>query len=88
MEQIASQILYLNFDDMRQDRCPFSGIIFTVPMDTTDGPSIIEYNLRFSDPETQSFLPRLDPGMADFMLACMGVRLSTNIGGFADEIDF
>lgn len=45
-------------------------------MITKDGPRVLEYNVRFGDPEIQSLLPLLKSDLADIMLACTNGRLT------------
>jgi phosphoribosylamine--glycine ligase len=40
-----------------------------------DGPKLIEYNVRFGDPETQAMLPRLEEDLLPLLLACVEGRL-------------
>jgi phosphoribosylamine---glycine ligase len=50
---------------MREEGSPLSGILYIGLMLTPGGPSVLEYNLRFGDPETQSVLKRLDSDILD-----------------------
>src|SRR4051812_19613636 len=45
-------------------------------MITKDGPRVLEYNVRFGDPETQSLLPLLESDLAEIFLACTKGRLA------------
>jgi phosphoribosylamine---glycine ligase len=50
---------------------PYKGVLFAGLMITTDGPKLIEYNVRFGDPETQVLMVRL---MSDLVPALMASR--------------
>ncbi|KAI8074677.1 phosphoribosylglycinamide synthetase [Gongronella butleri] len=77
MAQIKENILQPTIDGMRRDGFPFVGMLFTGLMLTKDGPKVLEYNVRFGDPETQVVLPLLsdDTDLAEIMLACCEGRL-------------
>ena len=55
--------------------CPFSGILYAGLMMTSDGPKVLEFNVRFGDPECQPLLMRLEGDLLDVMLACAQGRL-------------
>lgn len=54
---------------------PFSGILYAGLMMSPKGPKVLEYNVRFGDPECQPLLMRLDGDLAEIMLACAEGRL-------------
>jgi len=54
---------------------PFSGILFLGLMMTARGPKLLEYNVRFGDPETQSILVRLETDMFEICAAMLEGRL-------------
>ncbi|XXH04870.1 Putative lipase atg15 [Hypoxylon texense] len=70
--QIDRDIIQPTIDGMRKDRMPFVGTLFTGLMITSTGPKVLEYNVRFGDPETQTVLPLLsqDTDLAKIMVAC------------------
>jgi phosphoribosylamine--glycine ligase len=49
---------------------PFSGILYAGLMLTAEGPKLVEYNVRFGDPECQALMLRLDSDLLALMLAC------------------
>jgi phosphoribosylamine--glycine ligase len=54
----------------------YSGILYAGLMLTSRGPKIIEYNVRFGDPETQVILPRLKTDLLDILVAIAEHRLA------------
>ena len=48
---------------MREQGCPFTGLLYAGLMLTTGGPKVVEFNCRFGDPETQALLPLLDSSL-------------------------
>jgi phosphoribosylamine---glycine ligase len=56
---------------------PFKGVLFAGLMITKDGPQLIEYNVRFGDPETQVIMPRLRSDVLPALVACADGLLST-----------
>ncbi|MGA7705463.1 MAG: phosphoribosylglycinamide synthetase C domain-containing protein [Solirubrobacteraceae bacterium] len=56
-------------DLMRERGTPFHGVLYAGLMLTTDGPKVLEFNVRFGDPETQAVLPRLRSDLLELLLA-------------------
>jgi phosphoribosylamine--glycine ligase / phosphoribosylformylglycinamidine cyclo-ligase len=79
VELIDTEVLQPTIRGMRQERFPFVGVLFTGLMITSTGPKVLEYNVRFGDPETQTVLPLLETDLAEIMLACAG--------GWLDSVD-
>ncbi len=63
-------------DGMRAEGSPFTGVLFTGFMMTTDGPKVLEFNTRFGDPETEAVMMRLDCDLLDLIEACVDGRLA------------
>jgi len=54
----------------------YKGILYAGIILTSDGPKVLEYNVRFGDPETQAVLPRLKSDIVEAMLAVVEGRLA------------
>ncbi len=66
-------------------RTPFRGVIFAGLMRTAQGPKLIEYNVRFGDPEAQALLPRLRSDLLAALLAMCQGRLAECRLEFSDD---
>jgi phosphoribosylamine--glycine ligase len=56
-------------DLLRERGTPFHGVLYAGLMLTAEGPQVIEFNVRFGDPETQSVLPRLRTDLLEVLMA-------------------
>ncbi len=74
-KEIKKQILNKTLDGFKKDNLNYKGILFVGLMITEDGPKVLEYNVRFGDPETQSVLFRLDTDLHKIMEAILENRL-------------
>ena len=68
-KQIMSKIIMPTIEGMNARGTPFKGILYAGLMLTEKGPKLIEYNVRFGDPEAQVILPRLEDDLLAIMLA-------------------
>jgi len=55
---------------------PFSGVLFAGLMLTAKGPELIEYNVRFGDPECEAIMPRIEGDFAELLHSVATGRLS------------
>ena len=60
---------------MKNEGRPYVGVIYAGLMVTKDGPKVLEFNVRFGDPETQVILPRLKGDLVDIMEGCLSGKL-------------
>lgn len=78
---IESQILVPVVHALKRTRRPFKGVLFAGVMLTPQGPRVLEFNVRFGDPETQPLLMRLQTDL----LALMNAVVTEELGPFASE---
>ncbi|EKM84177.1 hypothetical protein AGABI1DRAFT_67458 [Agaricus bisporus var. burnettii JB137-S8] len=72
MNRVMKEILRPTVDGMRRQGYPFVGMLFIGIMLTKSGPKVLEYNVRFGDPETEALLLLLDDktDLAAILHAC------------------
>ena len=58
---------------------PFSGVLYAGLMLTADGPKLIEYNVRFGDPECEAIMPLIDGDFAELLHAVATGRLARSM---------
>ncbi|WP_416907934.1 MAG: phosphoribosylamine--glycine ligase [Polymorphobacter sp.] len=74
-DRAVKEIIEPTLAAMRAAGTPFQGMLYAGLMLTRDGPMLIEYNVRFGDPETQAMMLRLDCDLGELLLACAEGRL-------------
>ena len=77
MNQITREILVPTVDGMNRNGTPYKGVLYVGLMITAGGPRVLEYNVRFGDPETQPIMARLKSDLLEVMLAVCRGRLDT-----------
>ena len=65
---VLDKVIIPTMEGMAAEGAPFKGILYAGLMLTADGPKVLEYNVRFGDPETQVILPRLKSDLAEIFL--------------------
>lgn len=66
-ETIMKTIVEPTFAGLRADGVNFVGVLFVGLMITDEGPMVLEYNVRFGDPECECLLARLDGDVLDLL---------------------
>jgi phosphoribosylamine--glycine ligase len=70
-ERVMREIIHPTVSGMARRGRPFKGVLFAGLMITKDGPKLIEFNVRFGDPECEVLMPRL---MSDLLPALIAAR--------------
>ena len=74
--QVVREIVEPTLAGARSEGFPFRGVLFLGLMLTSKGPKLLEYNVRFGDPETQAILVRLKTSLVDVFRATISGNLS------------
>lgn len=75
-ERTATEIAQPVIDEMAKRGTPFVGLLYVGLALTTRGPRVVEFNVRFGDPETQSVLERIDSDLLEYFWAAATGSLS------------
>ena len=76
MEGIEADVLVPVVHAMKRARRPFKGVLYAGLMLTSSGPKVLEFNVRFGDPECQPLLMRLKTDIVDLLEATADGKLS------------
>jgi phosphoribosylamine--glycine ligase len=79
---IRSEAIEPTFAALKKENLMYKGILYFGLMITPDGPKILEYNVRFGDPETQALLPLIN---SDFGNLCDAIA-TESLGTFPLEV--
>ncbi|MGA1749979.1 MAG: phosphoribosylamine--glycine ligase [bacterium] len=77
LPEIEETIIGPMVKGLQQEGIDFQGILYTGLMITKDGPKVVEFNVRFGDPEAQVILPRLQNDLLEIMEASTAGGLSS-----------
>ena len=77
LPEIEKTIIEPMVKGLQQEDIDFQGILYTGLMITEDGPKVVEFNVRFGDPEAQVILPRLQNDLLEILEASTEGNLSS-----------
>ena len=75
-QQVVDEILYPILRGLRQHGIVYKGVLYAGLMITQDGPKVLEFNIRFGDPECQPLMLRLQSDLVEAMEAVIDERLA------------
>jgi phosphoribosylamine---glycine ligase len=83
--RVVEQVVAPVIDGMAAEGVPFAGFLYVGLMLTAEGPKVIEFNVRFGDPEAQVVLPMLEDSLAELLMAAAAGALKGRRARFRDE---
>ena len=75
LSEIENRILRPVAEGLAAEETPYKGVLYAGLMITEIGPKVIEFNVRFGDPEAQVILLRMDTDLAEVMMEVVEKRL-------------
>ena len=85
MSRISREIIEPTLEGMSAEGNSFSGILYAGLMLTSEGPRLIEFNVRFGDPETQAVLVRLESDLVEIFEAVVEGRIGATRIEWTDD---
>ncbi|MET3853986.1 phosphoribosylamine--glycine ligase [Rhizobium sp. OAE497] len=85
VERTMKEIIEPTMRGMAESGYPFQGVFFAGLMITAKGPELIEYNVRFGDPECQVLMMRLKSDLLPLLLACADGTLDQVSAEWSDD---
>lgn len=65
--EIKNNVIKKTLEGMAKEGAPFKGVLYAGLMITDEGPKVLEFNVRFGDPEIQAIFPRLRSDLYEIM---------------------
>jgi phosphoribosylamine---glycine ligase len=84
-DQVLREIVTPTLEAMRDRGSPFQGVLYAGLMITADGPKLIEFNVRFGDPECQVLMLRLTSDLLPVLRMAAAGDLSSVQMGWSEE---
>ncbi len=70
LKNIEEKIIFPTIEGLRKDNIPFCGVLYAGIMISKNNPYVLEFNVRFGDPEAQVVIPSLDIDWGHVLYAC------------------
>ena len=83
--RVINTIVQPVLEGMAREGHPYQGFLYVGLMLTADGPKVVEFNVRFGDPEAQVILPMLDEDLPQLLTAAATGTLSSRAARIRDE---
>jgi phosphoribosylamine--glycine ligase len=77
--RILDEIVQPTLEGLRAEGITYKGVLYCGLMITADGPKVLEYNVRFGDPETQPLMLRMEGDLAETLRAVATGELNSNM---------
>ena len=84
-QRVLDEIVEPVLAGMRDEGYPFKGFLYVGLMLTAAGPRVVEFNVRFGDPEAQVILPMLDEDLPQLLLSAATGTLPSRAARIRDE---
>jgi len=84
VDQVMDEMIEPTLAALRRRGIEYRGVLYAGLMLTADGPRMLEYNVRFGDPEAQVVLPRLDSDLVGLLAEAAGGRIRSDPKFVAD----
>lgn len=75
-QEMMKTVILPTVEGMKKNGSPYKGILYAGMMLTEDGPKLIEYNVRFGDPECQALLIRMNNDLLPILIATREGKLA------------
>lgn len=76
IDRAMREIVVPTVRTLSEDKMPYRGVLYAGLMLTDEGPKLVEYNIRFGDPECQVLMMRFEGDLAALLMACATGDLS------------
>jgi phosphoribosylamine--glycine ligase len=84
-QRIMREVVAPTLHGMNERGSPFRGVLFAGLMINAHGPKVIEFNVRFGDPEAEVILPRLKDDLLPLLVACTNGTLCSDAPCFCSD---
>jgi phosphoribosylamine--glycine ligase len=84
-EQVRTEILQKTSAALKAEGIAYKGVLYFGLMLTPEGPKVLEFNVRFGDPETEAILPRLQSDLLELMQAAIEGNLAETHMDWAED---